>query len=124
MTPDIRRIVLEPYWHPEPLRWRTGAGQGIAFFALEGRAGMFNLAWLTSQSPKPEGMVVDHQALRWIITNSSMRIGPCTLEQHASFLTLEAFWYEMRDYPSLKRVSFLSSLLEVAYLRLSNGSVA
>lgn len=106
MNEDIRRTLLHPYWVRDPLKWEVpSANVGIAFFAREGRVGMFNLALLMVDTPEPPPSIVYSQRpLSWIIRYSStVKIGPRTLEAHASYLELPDFCYLLNSHPDTMR---------------------
>lgn len=89
---EFKRVLLTPYWVEDPTAWAT-QGAGIAFFANDGRVGMFNLALLVLDCEAPPPLPVYQQRdLAWVIQSSPMiGLGGMTLEHHAAVKTLPDF---------------------------------
>lgn len=109
---EVKRVLLHPCWVPDPTAWKSGAA-GIAFFAEEGRAGMFNLALLIvdCELPPPE-KVYRERNLSWVITQAPMTLlDGRTLEAHAALRTLPDFCRVLKD----SRMTRMSGVLTTLY---------
>ena len=104
---EFRRAVVSPYWcNGSPLEWTASNNAGIAFFAKDGRAGMFNLAWLVLGVPSPpaDPGVYSQAPVFWVIKQAPvLRFKGRTLEEYAALNCLPSFRRIVSDISKVPR---------------------
>lgn len=85
------RKVVTPYWCAgSPLDWQVD-GRGLAHFAMDGRVGVFNLAWWLLGRAKPPTYVAAYTGgnLQWVLMYATqVKCGGLTLADRAAMCTL------------------------------------